>query len=171
MARGDNQTDEKEGWIEKYMRYLTQGIQPTDNSEAKLFRLKASRCTVIDGVLFKKFVICLLQRYLNIEEAKQVLKDIHEGECGNHSRGRNLSCKVLRMGYYWPIVKQDVLNYVKKCDAYQRHAPLIALRTITPDISIMTIHEVGNGHSGQNASSSRTKSIHVSSNRLFLQMD
>ncbi|XP_074351989.1 uncharacterized protein LOC141691147 [Apium graveolens] len=27
--------------------------------------------------------------------------------------------------YYWLSLKEDALNYVKKCDAYQRHAPLI----------------------------------------------
>lgn len=36
-----------------------------------------------------------------------------------------MSLKVLRMGYYWPTVKQDAIDYVKKCDACQRNAPVI----------------------------------------------
>ena len=27
--------------------------------------------------------------------------------------------------YYWPTVKQDAIDYVKKCDACQRNAPVI----------------------------------------------
>lgn len=51
-----------------------------------------------------------------------VLLDVHEDECGNHIFGRNLSSKVLRMRYYWPTAQQDVIDFVKKCDACQRHA-------------------------------------------------
>lgn len=87
--------------------------------------MKASRFAVIDNVLFKKSVTGLLKRCLDDHEAKRVLQDVHEGLCGNHTGGRNLSNKVLRMGYYWPIVKQDVVDYVKKCDVCQRHAPVI----------------------------------------------
>ncbi|XP_074336896.1 uncharacterized protein LOC141674068 [Apium graveolens] len=54
-----------------------------------------------------------------------VLRDAHEGECGNHTNGRNLSLKILRLGYYRPMLRQDTLDYTKKCDAYQRHAPII----------------------------------------------
>ena len=60
-----------------------------------------------------------------MEEAQQVIQDIHEGDCGNHSGDRNLSFKVLQMGYYWPTLRHGELNYVKKCDACQRHAPII----------------------------------------------
>ncbi|XP_074351922.1 uncharacterized protein LOC141691074 [Apium graveolens] len=67
----------------------------------------------------------LLQRCLEKGEYGQVLRDVHDGDCGNHTGGRNLSCKILKMGYYWPTVKQDPIEYVKRCDACQRHAPII----------------------------------------------
>lgn len=54
-----------------------------------------------------------------------VLRDVHAGDCGNHTNGRNLSMKILRMGYYWPTLKQDALEYVRKCDACQCHGPVI----------------------------------------------
>ncbi|XP_074364852.1 uncharacterized protein LOC141705881 [Apium graveolens] len=75
--------------------------------------MKASRFVVIDDVLLKKSATGLLQRCLNEEEAGQILRDIHEGECGNHSSGRNMSCKVLRMGYYWPTVKSFQASKIK----------------------------------------------------------
>ncbi|XP_074327478.1 uncharacterized protein LOC141665390 [Apium graveolens] len=38
-----------------------------------------------------------------------VLRDAHEGECGNHTNGRNLSLKIPRLGYYWPTLRHDAL--------------------------------------------------------------
>ncbi|XP_074351405.1 uncharacterized protein LOC141690511 [Apium graveolens] len=82
MAIESDPTSGKEDWLEKYINYLTQGIFPVDNNKARAFKMKASRFVMLDDVLFKKFVTGLLQRCLNKEEARQVLKDIHEGECG-----------------------------------------------------------------------------------------
>lgn len=125
MSTDDNGMDKSQSWMTKYKEYLLLGTQPTGSNEARILKMKASRFTVIDNVLFKKSVTGLLQRCLENEEAERLLRDVHEEDCGNHSGGRNLSCKVLRMGYYWPTIKKDAVDYVKKCDACQRHAPII----------------------------------------------
>lgn len=62
-----------------------------------MLKMKASHFNIVDGILFKKSATGLLQRCLEKNEADMVLKDIHEGDCGNHTNGRNLSLKVLRM--------------------------------------------------------------------------
>lgn len=111
-------------WIQMYKDYLLHGKQP-GNNEARTLKMKSSRFTVIDEVLFKKSTTGLLQRCLEKDETDMVLRDVHEGKCGNHTAGRNLSLKILHMGYYWRTVWQDAIDYVKKCDACQRHAPII----------------------------------------------
>ena len=121
----DNNTRQTTSWTYAIKDYLMNNVQPVNNNEARIFRMKTSRYVLINDVLFKKSGTCLLQRCLEMEEAQQVLQDIHEGDCGNHFGGRNLSFKVLRMGYYWPTLRHGTLNYVKKCDACQRHAPII----------------------------------------------
>ncbi|XP_074306427.1 uncharacterized protein LOC141641672 [Silene latifolia] len=50
--------------------------------------------------------------------------DIHSGDCGNHTGGRSLSNKILRQGYFWPTMRKDAIDYVKKCEECQRHAPV-----------------------------------------------
>ena len=45
--------------------------------------------------------------------------------------GRSLSYKALRHGYYWPIIKKDFADFVRKCDKCQRfskttHQPPLA---------------------------------------------
>ncbi|XP_074365336.1 uncharacterized protein LOC141706495 [Apium graveolens] len=80
-----------EDWRTKYIDYLTLDVQPEDNNEARSFRMKAFKFTIFDHVLFKNSFTGLLQRCLNKTEAEHVLCDKHEGDCGNHSGGRNLS--------------------------------------------------------------------------------
>ncbi|XP_074323442.1 uncharacterized protein LOC141660360 [Apium graveolens] len=119
LDQRDNNSDEgMDSWIQIYKNYLQLGVKPSDNNEASTLRIKASRFTVVDDELFKKSSTGLLQRCLKKHEAAMVLRDAHDGECGNHTNGRNLSLKILRLGYYWPTLRQDVLDYTKKCDAF-----------------------------------------------------
>ena len=56
------------------------------------------------------------------EEANYVIKEVHEGVCGNHSRARSLAHKLTRAGYYWPSLLHDATQYVKTCHKCQRFA-------------------------------------------------
>ncbi|XP_074327814.1 uncharacterized protein LOC141665730 [Apium graveolens] len=123
--RNVDTNEDADNWIKRFKDYLQFGTVPTNNNEARVLRMKASRFTIIDGELFKKSSTWLLQRCLRRHEADLVLRDAHEGECGNHTNGRNLSLKILRLGYYWMTLRQDALDYAKKCDACQRLAPVI----------------------------------------------
>ena len=38
------------------------------------------------------------------DEAKYILEEIHEGICGDHAGPRSLVSKVIRTGYFWPIM-------------------------------------------------------------------
>ena len=49
-----------------------------------------------------------------------MLKEVHEGACGNHSKARALVQKVIRASYYWPTIQADAKAYVKVCDQCQR---------------------------------------------------
>ena len=109
-------------WRKPFYDYLTNDILPTDRAEARRLHLKASRYVIIQGMLFKKSVaghnLCCLEK----RHWEKVLEDLHEGPCGNHSGRRNLSNRALRMGYYWPTMKQEAIRYVTRCDNCQRHA-------------------------------------------------
>ena len=56
------------------------------------------------------------------ERVPVILEEVHEGSCGHHLGGRSLALKVLRAGYYWPMMIKDSVNYIKKCSSYQEHA-------------------------------------------------
>ena len=63
-----------------------------------------------------------LLMFLNEEESNYVLRELHEGICRSHMVDTSLALKALRNGYFWPTMKADILNLVKKCDKCWRHA-------------------------------------------------
>ena len=60
-----------------------------------------------------------LLRCLDDEETNYVLKEIHEGICGNHSGARTLAFKALQQGYFWPTMHQDAKGMTKNCRVCQ----------------------------------------------------
>lgn len=50
------------------------------------------------------------------KEANYLLCEIHEGVCDNYKEGPALAQKVLRHGCYWPTLKKDAIQFVKRCD-------------------------------------------------------
>ncbi|XP_021721509.1 uncharacterized protein K02A2.6-like [Chenopodium quinoa] len=71
------------------------------------------------------YYVSLWQRCLVGNEQQEVLQEKHDGECDNHSGGRSLAKKVLRLGYFWPTLKKDAETYVAKCDSCQRFTGLM----------------------------------------------
>ncbi|GKV11062.1 hypothetical protein SLEP1_g22348 [Rubroshorea leprosula] len=84
--------------------FVEDGVIPEDKQEAMKLRKKASRYTLVDGVLYKRSFSLPLLRCLNPYEAEYALREVHEGVCGSHIGARTLAHKVLRQGYYWPNI-------------------------------------------------------------------
>ena len=60
-------------------------------------------------------------RCIEGEEAKYVLEEVHRGVYGDHMGAKSLVKKIMRTGYFWPTMQQDVAEFVKKCDSCQRY--------------------------------------------------
>ena len=58
-------------------------------------------------------------RCLTPDESHYILRDVHEGACGNHSGARSLVHKIVHIRYYWPSMQADAKSYVKVCDKCQ----------------------------------------------------
>ena len=102
-------TNSSRSWTEPIREYLLNGTIPREEKNERAFRIKTSRFTMIQGTLYKKSMAGPYLRCLEDNEAKEVLKDIHEGDCGNHTGGRSLCSEILRTGYFWPTMKRDAL--------------------------------------------------------------
>ena len=116
--------DSARSWMQPIIDYIKNDTIP-EGENPKSFRMKVSRFTLIKDKLYRKSLAGPYLRCLEDHEAKEVLKDIHEGDCGNHSGARALCSKVIRTGYFWPTMNRDAKNYVQRRDTCQRHGNIL----------------------------------------------
>ncbi|RDX98991.1 hypothetical protein CR513_18019, partial [Mucuna pruriens] len=102
--------------------YLQERTGPEDPEKALKTAKEAAKYTILGQQLYRRGFSFPLLRCLDEEDSSYVLKEVHEGICGTHIGGRALASKVARAGYYWPTLKRDCMDYVKKCDKCQRFA-------------------------------------------------
>ena len=106
--------------------YLKHDTLPDDKVEADKIRRKATRFWLSeDSKLYRRsfsgpYLLCV-----HPEATELILEELHEGICGSHTGGRSLSHRALTLGYWWPSMHKEALEYVKKCDQCQRFAPNI----------------------------------------------
>ena len=108
-----------ESWIDSIRAYVRNGVLPEDKRQARKIKCLAARYTLLDEVLYRREFTLPLLRCLDEEEAYYVLREIHEGICGNHSAARALAFKALRQGYFWPTMHQDAKRMAKNCKTCQ----------------------------------------------------
>ncbi len=106
-------------------KYLEEGTLPTDVVEARKLKVRSTRFVLIQGILYKRGFSLSYLCCLDKPEAEYVIKEVHEGICGNHSGARSLVHKLVRAGYYWPMMQKDTISYTRACDKCQRFGNLI----------------------------------------------
>ncbi|GAA0186435.1 hypothetical protein LIER_33723 [Lithospermum erythrorhizon] len=65
----------------------------------------------------------ILLQCLSKVEAAQAMSEAHSGVCRAHQSGAKLQIK--RMGYYWPTMVKDCMDYAQPCKPCQFHANFI----------------------------------------------
>ena len=118
--------------------YLKDGRLLEDKDEAKKLRIRAAKFVLIDEVLYKRGFSKPYLRCLAPNESNYVLREIHEGACGNHLRARALVHKVVHVGYYWPTIQANAKAYVKIYDQCQRFSniPKQPVEYLTPMMAL-----------------------------------
>ncbi|XP_063950861.1 uncharacterized protein LOC135153043 [Daucus carota subsp. sativus] len=87
-------------WIDEIKLYLETGHLPPDAGEARKLQVIALKYALIEGILYKKSFVIPYLKCLRPDEAREALKEVHEGICGQHLRGRALAHKVTRLGAF-----------------------------------------------------------------------
>uniref|UniRef100_A0A2N9HAC0 Uncharacterized protein n=1 Tax=Fagus sylvatica TaxID=28930 RepID=A0A2N9HAC0_FAGSY len=143
-------------WMTPIISYLQRGTLPDNRHEARRLKVRASRFLMLQGTLYKRGFSLPYLRCLAPDEANYVMREIHEGVCGDHSGARALQRKIVRAGYYWPSMKADACQFVQRCDKCQRirqpptltsdrastNDGTLALRTAsTTTIHLLAIHK------------------------------
>ena len=107
------------------IQYLRDGTLPDDKVEARILRTRSARYTLIEDQLYRQGFSAPLLRCVTSEEVDYIMREIHEGICSNHTTAPSFANKVVRQGYYWPLIQEDTYNFVKRCDKCQWFANIL----------------------------------------------
>ena len=77
-------------WMDPIWGYLIEGLLPNDPKEASKLRSKSARFTIHRGALYKRGFFTPILKCIAGGDADYVLREVHEGVCGNHIEARVL---------------------------------------------------------------------------------
>ncbi|XP_057948276.1 uncharacterized protein LOC131143939 [Malania oleifera] len=100
----------KDDWRASLFLYLQDGSLLEDNKEALKVRRKAARYTLMGRELYRQSLTLPYLRCLNNEEGKYILREIHEGVCGNHLASRALAHKEVEP--LATIIERNITRFV-----------------------------------------------------------
>ena len=78
-------------WIDPIWDYLVDGTLPSNPKKASKLRARSARFTVHRGTLYKRGFSAPILKCVGKEEANYILREVHEGICGNHIEARTLA--------------------------------------------------------------------------------
>ena len=93
-----------------------------DKTEARRLTHRAKSFVLVEGELYKRSHIGILQLCTPGEQGKLLLDDIHGGIYGHHAAPRTLVGNAFRQGFYWPTVVADAEQIVRTCEGCQYYA-------------------------------------------------
>ncbi|KAG7552339.1 Ribonuclease H-like superfamily [Arabidopsis thaliana x Arabidopsis arenosa] len=112
-------------WRVPIKNFILNGDLPSNKWQARKLKIISAKYCIIKESLYKRgvsdpYLLCIFG-----PEVEIVTSEVHEGLCGSHYSGRAMAFKIKRLGYFWPTMISDCIDYAKRCKKYQMHAPLI----------------------------------------------
>ncbi|KAF5458414.1 hypothetical protein F2P56_022441 [Juglans regia] len=111
-------------WAHEITRFLTTRELPSEKEKARKVKNKATQFILLEGKLYKREFSCSLLRCISPEETQYIMKEIHEGICGNHSSRRTFGKKSDEGRLLMAQALKDAEQFVKKCAKCQIQAPI-----------------------------------------------
>nr|XP_023901305.1 uncharacterized protein K02A2.6-like [Quercus suber] len=136
IATLDNEISSESNWTTPLVSYVKNGVLPDRKETTRKLKVQEVRFVLMKDILYKIGFSRPYLRCLGPGEADYVMREVHEGICGNHSRSRSLVHKLVRAKYYWPTMQKDAQAYVKACDKCQKFSNII--RQLSKELTSIT---------------------------------
>jgi ribonuclease HI len=122
-------------WREPIIRYIKNEEEPDHKAATERIARQSAHYTLIGEALYRRGATGVLMKCILSFTGKQLLDEVHAGQCGIHAASKSLVGKVFRSSFYWPIAKSDAVELVQRCEACQflskqQHLPAQQLQTI-----------------------------------------
>ncbi|XP_024014502.1 uncharacterized protein LOC112088453 [Eutrema salsugineum] len=112
-------------WRIEILLCITDGQVPPDRWAARRLKTRSAKYIQSHGNLYRWSSSGALLNCLHGEETHDVMKEMHQGACGNHLNGRALALKIKNHEHFCPTMLTDCDRFVARCEQCQRHAPMI----------------------------------------------
>ena len=92
-------------------------IEKLNQPETRGNKSTKRRYVLLEGILYRKWSTSRGSHFCVVvpEVLKQkILKETHDGQMGVHP-GQTRTITLLRSKYWWPLLKRDAIDYVRKC--------------------------------------------------------
>jgi hypothetical protein len=84
------------------------------------WRLPLLKYTSLDDDLYRRTIDGMLLKCLGEEQAKVVVREVHDGICGAHLSSHKMNWLLRRVGFYWLTMMDDCIKYQRGCEVCQR---------------------------------------------------
>jgi hypothetical protein len=112
-----------EDWRAPITLYLQGHYHPSDSNEAKRLKHRSWDFALVEGQLCKKGISQPMLKCITEIEGIQILRKVHSGTCGSHLGPRALTAKVIRQGFYWPVIICIANRVTRSCKACEKFSP------------------------------------------------
>jgi hypothetical protein len=111
---------EGENWRAPIMTYLRHYYEPDSKNKQTRMQQRAKDYQIVGNELYRTFVLGPLLCCISKTDGQEILQEVHARICGGHIGARSLTAKVLRQGFYWLVMIDDVAKLVTTCEACQK---------------------------------------------------
>lgn len=96
------------------MDFLEKGSLPKNLAKTRKLKRNASYYVIERGNMYKRSFMAHSLKCLPRDQAKYVMNEIQRGICRMHLGSRFMTTRVLGVRYYWPTMREDCIEYMKK---------------------------------------------------------
>jgi hypothetical protein len=94
-------------WRDPIIRYIKNEEEPDGKAAVERIARQSAHYTLIGDALYRRGATGVLMRCILSATGKQLLDEIHDGQCGIHTTSMTLVGKVFKSSFYWPTAKSD----------------------------------------------------------------
>jgi hypothetical protein len=111
-----------DAWYTPMHTYLSTGILPDYKLEARRIKRRAPMFALIEQELYKRAYSRLWLKCVSEEKGLALLREAYEGLCGSHQGAKTIAHRVLRADFYWPSMRGNAKELVRRCEKCQYHS-------------------------------------------------
>ncbi|XP_075521581.1 uncharacterized protein LOC142554791 [Primulina tabacum] len=112
----------EDSWMTPVIKFMVNNELPEDKTQAQKIKRQAPRFVLLNNILYMRSFQGPLLKRLYMGEVDYILREIHEGCCGEHLGEIALTRKAMLVGFRWPSISQDSARVLRACDGCQHNS-------------------------------------------------